>query len=372
MNRARNSRRTASYLGAKLFELTLIAIWFGFAFVAVGDRSEARYLTLWDAVAAVYLTIGFLAVRRRGYNSSPLRKADMTRILRPLADPRFEFFTILAASLTGLTTALAVENAQTTALHVTGVLTILMAWTLLHAGYARFYASLTAADPAGPALEFPRSERLTSTDFFYFAFTIGTSFAVSDVSVTAPKMRWHVMVHSALSFFYNAAVLAIAIGVLTDRLASLLRERLSGLPDGSALAGVQVLLDAGDVTIPDPQVHGGMQFDRGAVRERAAQHVLLQDTVSDGRPPDDVVVQAGHGPVQALQDNQVVVHALLEQIVVMPDQRVRRVDLAQGPDVAGFQGGEEADHDVFAAAHAGASCSVVAAGAARNALITCS
>ena len=150
MNRARNSRRTASYLGAKLFELTLIAIWFGFAFVAVGDRSEARYLTLWDAVAAVYLTIGFLAVRRRGYNSSPLRKADMTRILRPLADPRFEFFTILAASLTGLTTALAVENAQTTALHVTGVLTILMAWTLLHAGYARFYASLTAADPAGP------------------------------------------------------------------------------------------------------------------------------------------------------------------------------------------------------------------------------
>jgi uncharacterized membrane protein len=28
-------------------------------------------------------------------------------------------------------------------------------------------------------------------------------------------MRWHVMVHSVLSFSYNAAVLALAVGILT-------------------------------------------------------------------------------------------------------------------------------------------------------------
>lgn len=228
--------RIFPYLGAKAFELALIAIWFGFAFVAAGDRSQARYLTLWDVVASVYLTLGFLAVRGHGSRSRPLRKTDMAAALRPLADPRFEFFTILAASLTGLTTALAVENAPTTALHVTGVVTIIMAWTLLHAGYARFYASLSAADPAGPALQFPSSEPLCSTDFFYFAFTIGTSFAVSDVSVTRPAMRWHVMVHSALSFFYNAAVLAVAIGILTSRLAVLPGQRLPGGLDRGPLA----------------------------------------------------------------------------------------------------------------------------------------
>jgi len=40
--------------------------------------------------------------------------------------------------------------------------------------------------------------------------------------------------------------------------------------------------------------------------------------------------------VQAGQHRQVVVDILLEQVVVVPDQGVRRVDLAEGTDVAGL------------------------------------
>jgi uncharacterized membrane protein len=86
---------------------------------------------------------------------------------------------------------------------------------LLHAGYARFYAGLYAADGGG--LEFPRRQQPGPVDFMYFSFTLGTSFAVSDVTVTAPGMRWHVMAHSILCFFYNAIVLAVAIGIVTGR-----------------------------------------------------------------------------------------------------------------------------------------------------------
>ena len=57
----------------------------------------------------------------------------------------------------------------------------------------------------------------TATDFLYFSFSVGTSFAVSDVNVASQAMRWHVMVHSVLSFFYNAVVLAAAIGFLTGK-----------------------------------------------------------------------------------------------------------------------------------------------------------
>ena len=135
--------------------------------------------------------------------------------MRPFSGPRAEFATILAASLTGLTTSIAVQNAQTKTLQDAGAIAIVLAWMLLHAGYARFYGSLTAADEGGAALEFPRTGQLTSTDYFYFAFTIGTSFAVSDVMVTTSRMRWHVMTHSALSFFYNAAILAVAISIVT-------------------------------------------------------------------------------------------------------------------------------------------------------------
>ena len=50
-----------------------------------------------------------------------------------------------------------------------------------------------------------------------FSFTLGTSFAASDVTVTSRTMRWHVMMHSILSFFYNTVVLAVAFGILTGK-----------------------------------------------------------------------------------------------------------------------------------------------------------
>jgi hypothetical protein len=59
-------------------------------------------------------------------------------------------------------------------------------------------------------------------------------------------------------------------------------------------------------------------------------------------------VQAGHHPVQAAQRLQVVLDRLLEQVVVVPDDRVRRVDLLQGADIAGFQRAEEADDEFLA------------------------
>jgi uncharacterized membrane protein len=100
----------------------------------------------------------------------------------------------------------------------------LFAWCLLHAGYGRFYAGLyyepadQPGEPGGSAsLEFPRTEHPTIVDFFYFSFTLGTAFAVSDVTVTTSPMRWHVMMHSILCFFYNAVVLALAVGILTRR-----------------------------------------------------------------------------------------------------------------------------------------------------------
>ncbi|WP_432758695.1 DUF1345 domain-containing protein [Streptomyces lydicamycinicus] len=49
------------------------------------------------------------------------------------------------------------------------------------------------------------------TEFVYFFFTIGTSFAVSDVTVTNTSTRCRVATYSVFSFFFNATVIAIAI-----------------------------------------------------------------------------------------------------------------------------------------------------------------
>jgi uncharacterized membrane protein len=212
----------AGYVVARLLELALIGIWVGFAFVATGEQARARYLGLWDLVAGCYLAIGMAVVRqRRERRESVLYPAAAGGWRRALASPRFNFGCVLGASLTGLTSAASVlyySGKPAADITFAGATAILFAWLLLHAGYARFYAGLCqeAGDSRGP-LHFPGTQRPGPVDYLYFSFTIGTSFAVSDVSVLGPGMRWHVMVHTVLSFFYNAILLALAVGILTGR-----------------------------------------------------------------------------------------------------------------------------------------------------------
>ncbi|MFN8127151.1 MAG: DUF1345 domain-containing protein [Candidatus Nanopelagicales bacterium] len=68
--------------------------------------------------------------------------------------------------------------------------------------------------PRQPGLEFPRTDTPGLADYLYFAFTVGTSFATSGTSVTTVRMRWLVLLHSVVSFFYNALVVAVAIQII--------------------------------------------------------------------------------------------------------------------------------------------------------------
>jgi len=62
----------------------------------------------------------------------------------------------------------------------------------------------------------PDDARPAVVDFTYFALSIGTSFAVSDVEVTSGRARSVVMGHSVVGFFYNTLVIAVVVGVLTQ------------------------------------------------------------------------------------------------------------------------------------------------------------
>jgi len=211
----------AGYVLARLLELALIAIWVGFALVAEGERERASYLLLWDVIAGLYLAVGITVVRHRRNRHGGVLDEPASGWRRALISPRFNFACILGASLAGLSaagTVLYYGRAAGGRITLVGAAAIFFAWLLLHAGYARFYAGLCFEHPGGQRpLEFPGTTRPTPVDYMYFAFTLGTSFAVSDVSVTTPSMRWHVLAHSVLSFFYNAIVLALAVGILTGR-----------------------------------------------------------------------------------------------------------------------------------------------------------
>ncbi|WP_407647835.1 DUF1345 domain-containing protein [Deinococcus radiophilus] len=64
----------------------------------------------------------------------------------------------------------------------------------------------------GPAgLDFPGHDVLDLMGFAYFAFTVGTTAASSDVNVTSKAMRLLRLGHTLFSFVFTTAVLALTL-----------------------------------------------------------------------------------------------------------------------------------------------------------------
>ncbi|GAA0593269.1 DUF1345 domain-containing protein [Kribbella sandramycini] len=177
-------------------------------------------LLLWDALAVVFLARQFYTIRRaRSTESSWLLPARWMRL---------RYGALLVASAAGLSSGLLVVTVDALAadvdtsyphlatLRILAALTVLLAWLTLHTGYAMHYANLYFTHDTG--LTFPGPTRTPNLlDFTYFSFTIGTAFATSDTTITTHPLRHAALWHSILAFFYNTAVLGIAITAFTGK-----------------------------------------------------------------------------------------------------------------------------------------------------------
>lgn len=93
------------------------------------------------------------------------------------------------------------------------VVTIFLSWSLIHTVFAFHYAHefYGCGDAAG-GLDF-KDELPDYGDFVYFSFVIGMTSQVSDVTITSRSIRRTATVHGILSFFFNAALLALMINI---------------------------------------------------------------------------------------------------------------------------------------------------------------
>lgn len=208
------TRRASGLVGdglVRLHELALIVVGLGFVFVA--DEDELAYLGIWDLLAALYVGVGVVVLRRSRRNPRPVIDGPVVGRFR------FNFLFAIVASMIGFFVAVDIAVSDNPdeyqiLLNLLGVIAMILSWMLLQAGYARRYASMYVR---GGGLTFPSTADPSAVDFLYFSVTIGTAFSVSDVLVTTARMRWHVLVHSAISFFYNAAVVAFALSMFAGR-----------------------------------------------------------------------------------------------------------------------------------------------------------
>ena len=98
-------------------------------------------------------------------------------------------------------------------------ITIVLSWTFIHTIFSLHYAHEFYGDGGVGGLAFPGDETEPDYwDFVYFSFVIGMTSQVSDVGITSKAIRRTVAAHGIVSFFFNAALLALTVNIAASAL----------------------------------------------------------------------------------------------------------------------------------------------------------
>jgi len=105
-------------------------------------------------------------------------------------------------------------SARSAAQLALATVTIVLSWALIHTIFALHYAhEFYGSGSNSGGLRFPAQQPPDYLDFVYFSFGIGTAAQVSDVEIVSRDIRRVVTAHSIVSFFFNAALLALIVNI---------------------------------------------------------------------------------------------------------------------------------------------------------------
>ncbi|MFG1926989.1 DUF1345 domain-containing protein [Cryptosporangium sp. NPDC048952] len=199
----------ATYFLSRSIETLLLLLGIGTIFA----EDTVGWILLWDCIAIFYLATRMYRLRRSN------RRGDDVWLTRSLGGRVGLAFTVLTSLIgigAGLDIAVSGGGDEKWFASAVGLPCVILAWAILHFGYAERYAkTYYAADPANPPLSFPNIDKPSYVEFAYFSFTLGTTFSVSDVETRTSAIRLQVLSHSVLSFLYNTATIGIAVSVIT-------------------------------------------------------------------------------------------------------------------------------------------------------------
>jgi uncharacterized membrane protein len=93
-----------------------------------------------------------------------------------------------------------------------GVVSVVLAWMLVHTVFTLRYADLYYAHDHG--VDFNESDDPDYLDFAYLAFTIGMTYQVSDTDLQTEPIRHMALRHALLSYLFGTAIIAMTINVV--------------------------------------------------------------------------------------------------------------------------------------------------------------
>jgi uncharacterized membrane protein len=175
----------------------------------------SRILVAWNCGVMLFLVLIYVWMT----NLSAERISS--RYIEEDESARFILMVVVAAAMVSVLAIVAplanlkqVAGAERIAHIALAALTLVNSWLLVPTMFTTHYADLfySASDSDRP-LMFPGTARPIFWDFAYFSFTIAAACQTSDVSTTNPAVRKVVIVHTLVSFFFNASILGFAINV---------------------------------------------------------------------------------------------------------------------------------------------------------------
>lgn len=103
------------------------------------------------------------------------------------------------------------------------VVTLVLSWLTMQLIFAlryahEFYASSDGTDRFDGGLDFPHEPEPDYFDFVYFAMVLGMTFQVSDVDITARKIRRLATLHGFVGFLFNTVILALTVNIAASLL----------------------------------------------------------------------------------------------------------------------------------------------------------
>lgn len=201
-------------LHARLFLSAAFGAAMVVALLALPWRMPTRILIGWDLGVVLYLVLSYRVAARASIATIRQRAAindDGAIALLVLAT---------AAALASLAAVLAeLGHAPDRYQVALGVSTILLSWTFMHWIFALHYAREfygASRDKHAGGLIFPGDQDPNYWDFLYYSLVVAMTAQVSDVQITSKAIRRLTTVHGVASFFFNVAVLALAVNIVSS------------------------------------------------------------------------------------------------------------------------------------------------------------
>jgi uncharacterized membrane protein len=181
---------------------------------------EIPFLSAWNVAVAAYLALLGVIVFTARSSETRERAASVNRAELSLLVVLVLVIILGVLGVGDILTAVGERPSPETRLLVAlSVIAVVLSWLLLHTAFAQHYARLyydvtDASAGARRGFIFPDTPDPAYEDFIYLAFTIGLTYATSDVSITHAAQRRAVFSHSLISFFFYSTALGVVLNAV--------------------------------------------------------------------------------------------------------------------------------------------------------------